>query len=152
MELESRLGRDHPVDVKRLSRTEGSASYEHLLTFIPVEIRGGKARICFLGRADVNIVREGARKAMSPESPARSAGRFSNLAMTLRPGDVIKIGPGLMELRLESVVRGRIKVKASVLADGMLVNMEPLEYQQELNLRSIVDRLDRGEDYRSSAL
>jgi len=152
MELESQLGRDHPVDLKRLSRAEGTASYEHLLTFVPVEIRAGQARICFLGRGDVNILREGARKAAPPATPGRESVRFSNLAMTLRPGDVVRIGPGLIDLTLQAVARGRIKIRVAMRAEGLLLNMEPLEALQELNLRNIVDRLDRGEDYRIHAL
>jgi hypothetical protein len=152
MELESQIGRDHPVDLKQLSGIDGGTFYEHLLTFVPVEIRGGKARICFLGRSDVHILREGARISVPPESSSRPAGRFFNLAMTLRPGDVVKIGPGLMELKLMLAGRGRVSVRASMLKDKLLLNLEPLSDEQVLNIRHIIDRLNRGQDYRSDAL
>jgi hypothetical protein len=131
---------------------DGSATYEHLLTFVAVEIRGGKARICFLGRSDVNIVREGARNLVPAGATSRAPGRFSNLAITLRPGDLVSIGPGLLELRLTAASGGKIRFKASMLSRGLLLNTEPLGNEQELNIRSIVDRLNGGQDYRCSAL
>jgi hypothetical protein len=152
MELESQVGRDHPVDLKRLLNSEGSSTYEHLLTFVAVEIRGGKARICFLGRSDVNIVREGARNPLPAGSPNRIAGRYSNLAMTLRPGELVRVGPGLLDLRLIAAGGGKIKIRASMLSRGLLLNTEPLGDQQELNIRGMIERLNRGQDYRCSAL
>ncbi len=152
MELESQVGRDHPVDLKRLLNADGSSTYEHLLTFVAVEIRGGKARICFLGRSDVNIVRKCARNSQPADSPHRTAGRFCNLAMTLRPGELVKIGPGLLDLRLTAASGGKIKIKATMLSRGLLLNTEPLGNHQELNIRGMIERLNRGQDYRSSAL
>jgi hypothetical protein len=72
--------------------------------------------------------------------------------MTLRAGDVIKVGLGLVDLTLLSVDRGRATIKATMHVDRLLLNTEPLAGSQELNLRGIIDRLNRGEDYRSDAL
>ena len=65
---------------------------------------------------------------------------------------MIKVGTGLIDLRLLSVDRGRATIKATLLADRLLLATEPLEDSHELNLRGIIDRLNRGEDYRSDAL
>jgi hypothetical protein len=153
MEVTTQVGRDHPVDLKRVvSVAGGSVNHEHLLTVVPVEFRGGTVRFCFVGRSDVTILRDSARNLQPPESAVRQPGRFSNLAMTLRAGDVIKVGLGLIDLKLVSVSRGRATIKATILADRLLLITEPLCDSQELNLRSIIERLNRGEDYRSDAL
>lgn len=153
MEVTTQVGRDHPVDLKRVvSDSTGSAGYEHLLTLVPVQFRGGAVKFCFVGRSDVTILRDGARKARPPALATRPAGWFSNLAMTLRVGDVIRIGLGLMDIELLSVDRGRATIKVTMLVDRLLLNTTPLAGLQELNLRGIVDRLNRGEDYRSDAL
>ena len=63
MEVIAQVGRDHPVDLKRVvMNPDGSQVHEHLLTIVPVSLRGGTAKICFLGRSDVHIVRQEARK------------------------------------------------------------------------------------------
>ena len=72
--------------------------------------------------------------------------------MTLKTGDQIRVGTGLLHLRLMSVCRGRATIRATILADGLLLNLEPLGDCQELNLRRIIERLNRGADYRSDAL
>ena len=59
---------------------------------------------------------------------------------------------GLIDLKLLSASRGRATIKTTLLADRLLLNTEPLDDSHELNLRGIVDRLNRGEDYRSDAL
>ena len=75
MEVTTQVGRDHPVDLKRVVfASDGSATYEHLLTFVPVEFRGGTVKFCFLGRSDVTILREGARKWQPSGSSARTGG------------------------------------------------------------------------------
>jgi hypothetical protein len=109
-------------------------------------------KFCFVGRSDVNILREGARNCNPPASNMRPAGRFSNLAITLKTGDLIRVGTGLLDLRLMSVSRGRATIRATILADGLLLNLEPLGDCQELNLRGVIERLNRGADYRSDAL
>jgi hypothetical protein len=153
MEVTTQVGRDHPVDLKRVvCAVGGSVNYEHLLTVVAVEFRGGTVRFCFVGRSDVTILRDGARNLLPPESAVRPPGKFSNLAMTLRAGDVIKVGLGLLDLKLVSVNRGRATIKATMLTDRLLLNTEPLCQSQDLNLRSIIERLNRGEDYRSDAL
>ncbi|MGC8640687.1 MAG: hypothetical protein ACP5XB_12520 [Isosphaeraceae bacterium] len=153
MEVTTQVGRDHPVDLKRVVLgSSGTVSYEHLLTLVPVEFRGGTVKFCFVGRSDVTILRQGARNVRPPESAVRPSGRFSNLAMTLRAGDVIKIGLGLIDLQLLAVDRGRATIKTTMHVDRLLLNTEPLDDAQELNLRGIIDRLNRGEDYRSDAL
>jgi len=153
MDVSTQIGRDHPVDLQRVViNPDGSTTREHLLTFIPVQFRGGNVKFCFLGRSDVNILREGARNWNPPASNARPAGRFSNLAMTLKTGDLIKVGTGLLDLRLMSVSRARATIRATILTDGLLLNLEPLGDCQELNLRDIIERLNRGADYRSDAL
>ncbi len=153
MDVLSQIGRDQPVDLKRVvTGPDGSVIHEHLLTFIPVQFRGGAVKFCFLGRSDVNVLREGARNRNPPESHNRTTARFSNLAITLKAGDLIKVGTGLLDLRLVSVNRGRATIKTTILADGLLLNLEPLGDYQELNLRRIIDRLNQGADYRSDAL
>lgn len=153
MDVSTQIGRDHPVDIKRVvTNPDGSVTHEHLLTFIPVQFRGGTVKFCFVGRSDVNILREGARNCSPPASHTRSTVRFSNLAMTLKAGDLIKVGTGLLDLRLMSVSRGRATIKATIKAEGLLLNLEPLGERQELNLRGIIERLNRGADYRSDAL
>jgi hypothetical protein len=155
MDVSTQIGRDHPIDLQRVvTNPDGSATHEHLLTFIPVQFRGGNVKFCFLGRSDVNILRDGARNWHPPAtaSSTRPAGRFSNLAMTLKSGDLIRVGTGLLDLRLLSVCRGRATIKATILSDGLLLNLEPLSDGQELNLRRIIERLNRGADYRSDAL
>jgi hypothetical protein len=153
MDVSTQIGRDHPVDLKRVvTNPDGSATHEHLLTFIPVQFRGGTVKFCFVGRSDVHILREGARNWSPPETNKRPVGRFSNLAMTLKSGDVIKVGTGLIDLRLMSVCRGRATIKATILADCLLLNLEPLGAPQELNLRRMIERLNQGADYRSDAL
>ena len=62
------------------------------------------------------------------------------------------MGTGLLDLRLVSVNRGRATIKTTILADGLLLNLEPLGDYQELNVRRIIDRLNQGADYRSDAL
>ena len=153
MEVTAQVGRDHPVDLKRVTMNpDGSQVHEHLLTIVPVSFRGRTAKFCFVGRSDVHIVRQDARKQVPPESSQRTASQFTNLAMTLQAGAVIKVGPGLMELRLIAVSRGLATIKAAVGADGLLLNLEPLAQPQELNLRRIIERLNQGHDYRSDAL
>ncbi len=153
MEVTAQVGRDHPVDLKRVvMNPDGSQVHEHLLTIVPVSFRGGAAKFCFLGRSDVHIVRQEARKQAPPESPGRMASRFTILAMTLRAGAVVKVGPGLVELSLIAVSRGLATIKAAVRADGLLLNLEPLAQPQELILRRIIERLNQGQDYRSDAL
>jgi hypothetical protein len=153
MEVTTQVGRDHPVDLKRVvTNSDGSIAYEHLLTMVPVQFRGGTVKFCFVGRSDVNILRAGARNWNPPESASRPAGRFTNLAMTLKTGDVIKVGTGLMDLKLQAVRGGRATITATMLAERLLLNMEPLATAHEFNLRGIIQRLNRGEDYRSSAL
>jgi hypothetical protein len=153
MDVSTQIGRDHPVDLKRVvTNADGSVTHEHLLTFIPVQFRGKTVKFCFVGRSDVNILREGARNCNPPQSDLRRSGRFSNLAMTLKAGDLIKVGTGLLDLRLMSVGRGRAAIKATIIADGLLLNFEPLGERQELNLRGIIERLNRGADYRIDAL
>ncbi len=153
MEVTAQVGRDHPVDLKRVvMNPDGSQVHEHLLTIVPVSFRGGSAKFCFLGRSDVHIVRQEARKQAPPESPRRMAFRFTILAMTLRAGAVVKVGPGLVELSLIAVSRGLATIKAAVRADGLLLNLEPLAQPQELILRRIIERLNQGQDYRSDAL
>ena len=153
MEVSTQIKLDHPIDLKRvMTNPDGSATHEHLLTFIPVQFRGGTVKFCFVGRSDVNILREGARNCNPPASNMRPAGRFSNLAITLKTGNLIRVGTGLLDLRVMSVSRGRATIRATVLADDLLLNLEPLGDYQELNLRGIIERLNRGADYRSDAL
>jgi hypothetical protein len=153
MEVTTQVGRDHPVDLKRVvTNPDGSAAYEHLLTLVAVQFRGGTVKFCFVGRSDVNILRAGARNWNPPDSVSRPQGRFTNLAMTLKAGDVIKVGTGLIDLKLLAVKAGRATITATMLGDRLLLNMEPLARPQELNLRGIIERLNRGEDYRSDAL
>jgi hypothetical protein len=135
-----------------VTNPDGSVGYEHLLTLVPVQFRGGTVKFCFVGRSDVNILREGARNWNPPASAERPSGRFTNLAMTLKAGDVIKVGTGLIDLKLRSVKAGRATISATLLVDRLLLNMEPLAGSQELNLRGIIERLNRGQDYRSDAL
>ena len=94
---------------------------------MPVEFRGGTVKFCFVGRSDVTILREGRGTGSLAESSSRPGGRFSNLALTLRAGDVIKIGIGLIDLKLLSASRGRATIKTTLLADRLLLNTEPLE-------------------------
>ena len=149
MDVLTQVGRDHPVDLKRVVvNPDGSITQEHLLTFIPVQFRGGAVKFCFVGRSDVNVLREGARNCNPPEYHNRTPRRFTNLAITLKAGDLIKVGTGLLDLRLLSLNRGRATIKATILADGLLLNMEPLGECQELNLRRIIERLNQGDDYR----
>ena len=153
MDVSTQIGRDHPIDLKRVvTNPDGSVTHEHLLTFIPVQFRGRTVKFCFVGRSDVNILREDARNCNPPEASMRPAGRFSNLAMTLKAGDLIKVGSGLLDLRLMSISRGRATIRATIRADGLLLGLEPLGDHQELNLRRIIERLNRGGDYRSDAL
>lgn len=153
MEVIAQVGRDHPVDIKRVTiNRDGSQVHEHLLTIVPVSLRGGTAKFCFLGRSDVQIVRQNASKQDPPKSSPRLTSQFTNLAMTLRAGAVVKVGPGLMELRLIAVSQGLATIKAAVEADGLLLNLEPLAQPQELNLHRIIERLNQGHDYRSNAL
>ena len=153
MEVTAQVGRDHPVDLKRIvMNSDGSQVHEHLLTIVPVSFRGGTAKFCFLGRSDVHIIRQEARKQAPSESSGRTASRFTNLAMTLQAGAVVKVGPGLVELSLIAVSRGLATIKAAIQADGLLLNLEPLAGTQELNLRRIIERLNQGQDYRSDAL
>jgi len=153
MEVSTQIEIDHPIDLKRLvTNPDGSTTHEHLLTFIPVQFRGGTVKFCFVGRSDVNILREGARNCNPPESNLRPAGRFSNLAMTLKVGDLIKVGTDLLDLRLMAVSQGRVTIRATIRADGLLLNLEPLGDCQELNLHLMIERLNQGADYRSDAL
>jgi hypothetical protein len=153
MEVIAQVGRDHPVDLKRVvMNPDGAQVHEHLLTIVPVSFRRGTAKFCFLGRSDVHIVRQEARKQAPPESSERTASGFTNLAMTLQAGTVVKVGPGLLELSLIAVSRGLATIKAAVRADGLLLNLEPLAQPQELSLRRIIERLNQGQDYRSDAL
>jgi hypothetical protein len=153
MDVSTQIGRDHPVDLKRVvTNPDGSVTHEHLLTFIPVQIRGGSVKICFVGRADLNILREGARNCAPRESNHRTSGRFTNLAMTLKTGDLVKVGAGILDVRLLSVTRGRATIKATMIGEGLLLNLEPLGEYQELNLQRIIERLNLGADYRSDAL
>ncbi len=149
MDVLTQIGRDHPVDLKRVVvNPDGSITHEHLLTFVPVQFRGGAAKFCFVGRSDVNVLREGARNCNPPAGHNRRPARFTNLAITLKAGDLIKVGTGLLDLRLLALNRGRATIKATILADGLLLNMEPLGECQELNLRRIIERLNQGDDYR----
>ena len=153
MEVSTQIEIDHPIDLKRLvTNPDGSTTHEQLLTFIPVQFRGGTVKFCFVGRSDVNILREDARNCNPPAFNMRPARRFSNLAMTLKTGDLIRVGTGLLNLRVISVSRNRATIRATILADGLLLNLEPLGDYQELNLRGIIERLNRGADYRSDAL
>ena len=153
MEVSTQIEIDHPIDLKRLvTNPDGSTTHEHLLTFIPVQFRGGTVKFCFVGRSDVNILREDARNCNPPAFNTRPARRFSNLAITLKTGDLIRVGTGLLNLRVMSVSRSRATIRATILADGLLLNLEPLGDCRELNLRGIIERLNRGADYRSDAL
>jgi hypothetical protein len=153
MDVTFQIARDHAVDLSRvLPDSANSATFQPLLIFVPVEFRGGSVKFCFIGRSDVTILREGARSVHPPQSSARSPARFSNLVMTLRAGDVVKGGLGLMDLKLLTVDRGRATIKATMLVDHLLLRLEPLGGSQERSVRDIIDRLNRGEDYRSDAL
>ena len=48
------------------------------------------------------------------------------------------MGTGLLDLRLMSVSRGRATIRVTILADDLLLNLEPLGDYQELNLRGII--------------
>ena len=75
MEVTTQVGRDHPVDLKRVvPSSDGSVIYEHLLTFVPVEFRGGTVKFCFVGRSDVTILREGAGTGSLPNPRAGRRG------------------------------------------------------------------------------
>ncbi len=153
MDVLAQIGRDQPVDLKRVVvNSDGSIIHEHLLTFIPVQFRAGAVKVCFVGRSDVNVLREGARNCNPPDSRNTARVRFTNLAMTLKAGDLIKVGTGLLDLRLLSMNRGRATIKATIQGDGLMLNLEPLGDCQELNLRRIIERLNQGADYRSDAL
>ena len=96
MDVSTQIGRDHPIDLKRVvTNPDGSVTHEHLLTFIPVQFRGGTVKFCFVGRSDVDILREGARNCNPPQPNLRRSARFTNLAMTLKAGDLIRVGTGL---------------------------------------------------------
>src|SRR5208337_2834841 len=72
MEVSAQIEIDHPIDLKRVvTNPGGSATHEHLLTFIPVQFRGGNVKFCFVGRSDVHILREGARNWNPPASNMR---------------------------------------------------------------------------------
>jgi hypothetical protein len=153
MDVSTQVGRDHPIDLKRLSSNpNGSVAQEHLLTFVPVEFRGGAVKFCFVGRSDVDILRAGARNSKPPELPKRSPGRFSNLAMTLRAGDLVSVGTKLLTIQVISVAGNQAVLKMALQSEDLLLNLMPLGTRQELNLREIVERLNRGSDYRSDAL
>jgi hypothetical protein len=153
MEVIYQVGRDHPVDLKRvMPGSVGSGNYEHLLTLVPVEFRGSTARFCFVGRSDVTILRDGVRNPHPPQSAVSPAWPFLNLVLKLKTGDVIRVGLGLIDFKLLSVDRGRATIKATMLVDGLMLITEPLSGSQELSVRDMIDRMNRGEDYRTGGL
>jgi hypothetical protein len=154
MEVTAQVGRDHPVDLKRvvISGPGLPATFEHLLTFVPARFRGATVKVCFVGRGDVTFLRADARNGNPSPSADRRPARFTNLAMTMKPGDVVKVGPDLIDLKLIAVSRGCARFGLTLRNQGLLLNLEPLADSQHLDLRAMIDRLNRGEDYRSDAL
>ena len=155
MEVTAQVGHDHPVDLKRVACSGPGlpGAIEHLLTFVPARFRGSTVKVCFVGRGDVTFLRAGARNDQpSRPRPQQAPARFTNLAMTLRPGDVVRVGPELMELTVVTVGRGSAIFRLALHAQELLLNLEPLSEAQHLDLHALIDRLNRGEDYRSDAL
>jgi hypothetical protein len=154
MEVTAQVGRDHPVDLKRvvLSSPGLPGTFEQLLTFLPARFQGTAVKVCFVGRGDVTFLRADARNDKPSASREPNASRFTNLAITLRPGDVVKVGPDLLDLKLISVGRGSAVFGLTLRAHDLLLNLEPMSDALHLDLHAMIDRLNRGEDYRSDAL
>ena len=116
MEVTAQVGRDHPVDLKRVTMNpDGSQVHEHLLTIVPVSFRGRTAKFCFVGRSDVHIVRQDARKQAPPESSQRTTSQFTNLAMTI-PIRLRRSLPGDSESQQPSMRRSAARVGACAIA------------------------------------
>lgn len=154
MEVTAQIRRDHPVDIKQfVSPGPGlPGNLDHLFTLVPVQFRGTTVKVCFVGRGDITFLRAGARNENPPPSAERRPARYTNLAMTLKPGDKVAVGPGLMDLTVISVGRGHVLLCLGLRSPGLILNLEPLSETQHLDLRQMIDRLNRGEDYRSDAL
>jgi hypothetical protein len=151
MDVESTFKKDHPFDLKRpVPSADGSISFEHLLTVVPVKIRGRFVETCFLARPDVTILRQDART-RHPRLPREQhdAG-FQILKLTLDTGDRVQIGPDLMEIEFVGVDRSKARFKLRP-AESLLLDLSQIDDQQELNLRAIVGMLNMGYDYRSNA-
>lgn len=154
MEVTTLVGRDHPVDLKRvvLSGPGSPGSFEHLVTLVPAQFRAGTVKVCFVGRSDITFLRADARNDRPPPGVERRAARFTNLAMTLKPGDVVRVGPDLMDLKLLSVGRAAARLALTLRSPGLLLNLEPLSGSQQLDLHGLIEKLNHGQEYRSDAL
>jgi hypothetical protein len=151
MDVESTFKKDHPFDLKRpVPSEDGSMSFEHLLTVVPVKIRGRAVETCFLARPDVTILRQDARTRQPRLPREQKDSGFQILKLTLDAGDRVEIGPELMQIELVGVDRGKARFKLSP-AESLLLDLSQIDDEQELNLRAIVGMLNLGYDYRSNA-
>ena len=137
MEVTTQVGRDHPVDLKRVVfASDGSATTSISSPSCPSS--SAAAPSSSASWAAPTWPSSGKAPAVAASGlVGQAAGLFSNLALTLRAGDVIKVGTGLIDLRLLSVSRGRATIRATLLADRLLLTTEPLEDSHELNLRGV---------------
>ena len=152
MDVESTFRKDHPFDLKRPLRDAGrSGNLEHLVTVVPVKFRPTSVETCFLAHPEVSILRQSART-RQPSKPGetRDTG-IKILKLTLGIGDPVEIGPGLMVLSVIDVSRGKARFRLTP-SEGLLLELSQLDDSRELNLRAIVEMLERGLDYRSRAL
>ena len=95
MDVESTFKKDHPFDLKRPKPSaDGSIRFEHLLTVVPVKIRGRAVETCFLARPDVSILRQDARTRHPRLPRERQDTGFQILKLTLDAGDRVEIGTG----------------------------------------------------------
>ena len=151
MEVTTQIGRDHPVDLKRVASTaHGSVTTSISSPSCPSSSAAARSSSASWAAPTWPSSAKVRGTGSLPTRAGRGAG--SATLLTLRAGDVIKVGMGLIDLKLLSSSRGRATIRTTLLADRLLLNTEPLEDIHELNLRGIVERLNRGEDYRSDAL
>jgi hypothetical protein len=152
MDVESTFRKDHPFDLKRPLRDAGrSGNFEHLVTVVPVKFRPSSVETCFLARPDVSILRQSARTRHPGKPGERRDTGIKILKLTLGIGDPVEIGPGLMVLSVMDVSRGKARFRLTP-SEGLLLELSQLDDSRELNLRAIVELLERGLDYRSRAL
>ncbi len=151
MDVESTFKKDHPFDLKRpVTSADGSLKIEHLLTVVPVKIRGRFVETCFLARPDVTILRDDARTRQPRLPRERDDAGFQILKLTLNAGDRVRIGPDLMEIEVVGVEKSKARFKLKP-SPSLLLDLSQIDEHQELNLRSIVGLLNQGFDYRSNA-
>jgi hypothetical protein len=143
--------------VVRLAKAVNASGFVHLddyLWIIPVKINKSAVETRFLARRTTDILRSTAQKTGLPPLPLVGPdllAPFSNLKLTLRPEESVRVRERDAETDLDNIVLELLEIKrrqvviSLSIPSEIVVDLRQLNPEQELNLHEILDKLNHGD-------